>query len=96
MDKKKSAGEATDEWPLRPENPARRALREIGVTHLKQLSRFSEKELLKMHGIGPKAIRLLREALAQRGWTFAPSDSARAASATTKRGTSIRGPGRKR
>ena len=75
MNKRKSAEEPVDEWPLKPENPARRALREVGITHLDQLTRFSEMELLKLHGVGPKAIRLLREALAERGLTFAQSDS---------------------
>lgn len=74
MNKRKSTDEVVDEWPLGYENPARRALREAGVTHLKQLTRFSEMELLKMHGVGPKAIRLLRDALAQRGLAFAQPD----------------------
>lgn len=42
--------------------PAASALAEIGVTKASQLKRFTEKDLLSMHGIGPKAIRMLREA----------------------------------
>ncbi len=42
--------------------PARSALEEIGVTKVSQLKEFTEKDLLAMHGIGPKAIRMLREA----------------------------------
>lgn len=42
--------------------PAASALAAIGVTKTTQLSDFTEKELLAIHGIGPKAIRLLREA----------------------------------
>jgi DNA-directed RNA polymerase alpha subunit len=65
------AAEPADEWPLRYASPARQALREIGVTQLTELTQYSEQELLKLHGVGPKAIRLFREALAARGLAFA-------------------------
>ena len=55
-------------------NPARSALAEAGITRLGQLTKISEKELLKLHGVGPKATRLLREALAIRGLSFAQPD----------------------
>jgi len=55
-------------------NPARNALEEEGIIRLGQLTKFSEKELLKLHGVGPKAIRLLREALARRGLSFSQPD----------------------
>lgn len=42
--------------------PATNALKGIGVTKASQLRKYSEKELLAMHGIGPKAIRILYEA----------------------------------
>ncbi|CAG7614770.1 DUF1801 domain-containing protein [Leucobacter soli] len=42
--------------------PATGALAEIGVTRAGQLADYSEKELLALHGVGQKAIRLLREA----------------------------------
>ncbi|MGB3009436.1 MAG: hypothetical protein WBB33_03720 [Candidatus Saccharimonadales bacterium] len=42
--------------------PALSALAVIGVTTREQLRNYSEKELLQLHGVGPKAIRLLREA----------------------------------
>lgn len=51
--------------------PASRALEAAGYTSLEQLTQVSEKELLKLHGMGPKALRVLREALAERGLTFA-------------------------
>lgn len=50
--------------------PAQRALEGIGVQNLKQLSKHSEKEILTLHGMGPKAMRLLREALAKQGLSF--------------------------
>jgi hypothetical protein len=51
--------------------PAQRALAEAGYNRLEQLTRVSEKEILALHGMGPKGIRLLREALAEKGWSFA-------------------------
>ena len=42
--------------------PATDALAGIGVTRPNQLADYSAKELLALHGVGPKAIRLLREA----------------------------------
>ena len=74
MNKKTVADESMNEWPLRRENPARRALAEVGITQLRQLAKFSEQELLKLHGVGPKAIRLLRAALSTHGLDFAPPD----------------------
>jgi hypothetical protein len=29
-----------------------------------------EEQLVALHGVGPVAVRFLREALAERGWTF--------------------------
>lgn len=51
--------------------PARRALAGAGYTQLAQLAAVREADLLKLHGVGPKAIRLLREALAAQGRSFA-------------------------
>lgn len=51
-------------------NPARRALGTIGITRLEQVAARSERELLALHGFGPKAPQILREALAERGWRF--------------------------
>lgn len=42
--------------------PAASALAEIDVTKASQLKNFTERELLAIHGIGPKAIRMLRDA----------------------------------
>ena len=51
-------------------NPARRALEHAGYTGLEQLPGLSEKELLRLHGVGPKAVDILRAALAERGLAF--------------------------
>ena len=52
--------------------PATRALAAVGVTRLDQLSEHSEEELLALHGFGPRALRLLTEALAEAGLTLRP------------------------
>jgi hypothetical protein len=51
--------------------PARRALDGAGYTRLDELTGVTGAELLKLHGFGPKALRLLREALAARGLDLA-------------------------
>ncbi|ATP42114.1 hypothetical protein CSE16_20025 [Solibacillus sp. R5-41] len=43
--------------------PARRALEHEGITTLEHLSGFSEKEILKLHGVGPATMPTLRKAL---------------------------------
>jgi hypothetical protein len=56
--------------------PARRALSAAGYTRLDQLARVSERDLKKLHGMGPSAITALREALLKRGLSFRPGDPA--------------------
>lgn len=51
--------------------PAFRALDSIGITHLTQLTRYTEKELLDLHGFGPKALKLVKEKLNDKGLSFA-------------------------
>lgn len=43
--------------------PARRALENNNITTLQQLSKFSEKEILKFHGMGPGSIPKLKTIL---------------------------------
>lgn len=50
--------------------PARRAMGSAGITSLQQLSGWTEKDLLKLHGIGPSAMPLLRNALKEAGLSF--------------------------
>ena len=47
--------------------PATRALASIGVTRLSQLVEHREDELRALHGFGPRAVRILVEALAAAG-----------------------------
>ena len=51
--------------------PAQRALAGAGIQRLEQLAQISEAELKKLHGIGPKALDRLRQALASQGFSFA-------------------------
>ncbi|WP_205684137.1 hypothetical protein [Deinococcus sp. LM3] len=50
--------------------PARRALATAGITTLADLAPRTEKEVAGLHGLGPKALGLLREALRERGLAF--------------------------
>ncbi|MFE3449379.1 hypothetical protein ACFXJ8_10625 [Nonomuraea sp. NPDC059194] len=59
------------EFPHVIGNPARRALAQHGYTRYEQLTSVTAAELLKLHGVGPKAIRILTEELAARGLAFA-------------------------
>jgi DNA-directed RNA polymerase alpha subunit len=49
---------------------ARRELGNHGYRTYGDLTRVNARELLRIHGIGPKAIRILTEELAQRGLAF--------------------------
>ena len=47
--------------------PATRALHGAGYTQLRQLADVPVAELKKLHGMGPKALRILQEELHERG-----------------------------
>lgn len=47
--------------------PANAALTANGITVLEQLAGYTEKDLLAMHGVGPKAIRILKAELQNLG-----------------------------
>ena len=51
--------------------PAHRALAGAGIRNLKQLSKFGEKEIKDLHGIGPNAMKQLHQAMAAKGISFA-------------------------
>ncbi len=68
-----AAGEEVGGTELTPRlgKVARRELAASGYTRYEQLSGVSSKELLRIHGVGPKAIRILEEELAALGLAFA-------------------------
>lgn len=53
--------------------PAQGALEAVGVYTLEELAHWTERDVLALHGMGPKALRILREAMAERGLTFRSS-----------------------
>jgi hypothetical protein len=52
--------------------PARRALIGAGYTRLEDLTQVKESEIMKLHGMGPNAMQVLRKALQERGLSFRP------------------------
>lgn len=59
-----------------PDEIGKTAARELsahGITSLDEVSRHSKAELLAIHGVGPKAVAILGDALAARGLDYAGS-----------------------
>lgn len=50
--------------------PAQRALSNEGIKTLKQLAKYSEADLLKLHGFGKASLPILRVALEEKGLSF--------------------------
>lgn len=50
--------------------PARGALEHAGITTINKLSSYTEREILSLHGVGPRSMPTLREALAAEGLSF--------------------------
>jgi len=76
--KSKNPEPSKTDFPLGIGNPARSALEHAGYSKLKQLTRVTEKELAKLHGMGPKALGILRETLEAKGMSFATASKPRA------------------
>lgn len=72
---KKRMTQQESDFPSGLSAPARRALDGAGYVRLEQLTRVNEAELKKLHGVGPKAINLLRSALEAKGLSFAREKS---------------------
>ena len=51
--------------------PAQRALANAGINSLEELAKLTEKELMKLHGIGKSTLPILKEAMADKGLSFA-------------------------
>lgn len=65
------------DFPRAIGQPATRALLGAGCRRVEDVAAFSESEILKLHGVGPRAIRILRQALAEKGLSFASKDQHR-------------------
>jgi DNA-directed RNA polymerase alpha subunit len=57
--------------PVKLASPAQRALSGAGITCLQDLTKVQEKEIRDLHGIGPNALRQLKQAMAENGLAFA-------------------------
>ncbi|WP_054028795.1 RNA polymerase alpha subunit C-terminal domain-containing protein [Bacillus sp. FJAT-28004] len=51
-------------------SPARNALVHEGIDTLKGLSKYTEKDILKIHGIGPASLPIMRTLLEEEGLSF--------------------------
>lgn len=60
--------------PVNIGRPAHRALAYAGIARLEDLAGMDERVVANLHGVGPKAMRLLRQALHDMGLEFARKD----------------------
>ncbi|HVV11797.1 DNA-binding protein [Amycolatopsis sp.] len=60
----------SEEFPKGVGAPAVRALHAAGYTELADLNGVSALEVKKLHGMGPKALARLQEALVKAGYSF--------------------------
>ena len=51
-------------------SPARRAFEREGINSLKKLAIYSEKDILKLHGVGPSSLPILRNLLNSKNLKF--------------------------
>jgi uncharacterized protein YdhG (YjbR/CyaY superfamily) len=65
----KQDGQSENDFP-KIGAPAIRALEAAGYSRLKQLTKVSEAEVGQLHGMGPKALGILRETLKEKGLSF--------------------------
>jgi uncharacterized protein YdhG (YjbR/CyaY superfamily) len=67
----KNISQQESDFPRAIGNPARNALEVAGYSKIRQLTDITEAELSRLHGMGPKALRILRETLEAKGLSFA-------------------------
>lgn len=72
MTSRSSSPDSGSDLPVGIGRPATRAFALAGYTRLEHFTTVCEADLLRLHGVGPKALRVLRNALAERGLAFAP------------------------
>lgn len=65
-----TAPAGADALPKAIGKPATRALLAAGIRDLQDVAARREKELLDLHGVGPRATKVLGAALAERGLSF--------------------------
>lgn len=62
----------TEVRSIKLSEPAQRAFEEAGILTLKDVAQWSKRELMKLHGVGPKTIRTLLPLLEAIGLTIKP------------------------
>jgi len=70
MIKEKNSIAKDEPFPRGVSKPAQRALASAGYTRLDQLTAARESDLAALHGMGPKALKILKETLQQQGKAF--------------------------
>lgn len=71
MQMSNSDNQPESDLPAKLGKPAERALANAGIRRLVDLTKLSEAEIKKLHGVGPHAINKLRSALQAKGLSFA-------------------------
>lgn len=67
---KKAISDNNEAWPKGVAKPAERALASAGYRNVDELEKAREADVAALHGMGAKALGILREALKQRGKSF--------------------------
>lgn len=70
LKKRPSQGQPNNDFLALLAAPARRALENNGIFNLQQLSTFTEKEILALHGMGPSTLPILKKALKGKKLSF--------------------------
>lgn len=70
MNQRSATHPNADAFPRGVSGPALRALANAGIESLPALTRWTEEELSGLHGMGPKALGILKSALEAEGRSF--------------------------
>ncbi len=54
--------------------PARRAMENNGICEVAQLAKYTQKEILSLHGVGPSSLPIFKLALQEAGLDFRSED----------------------
>lgn len=57
----------SSDFPVKMGKVASRELQLNGIKNITDVTNYTEKQLLAIHGVGPKAIRILKDELAKQG-----------------------------
>lgn len=60
----------TTEFPTSIGNVARRELAVHGITTFAHLTQLTQRDLIAIHGVGPKAVSILNDEMLSRGLAF--------------------------